>query len=124
MWALLKPHVPVLIERFLFPIFCPTDEELEEFREEPKDWIRNHAAEMITTFFEKPSFAAQSFLDELVSSRKKTAMLPLLSFINTVVTEYPASRSPREKDGAMKMLNSVADSIVKSVSCADSSDPV
>lgn len=40
MWALLKPHVSTLIERLLFPIFCPTAEELEEFADEPKDWVR------------------------------------------------------------------------------------
>jgi len=40
MWTLLKPHVSTLIERLLFPIFCPTADELEEFTEEPKDWVR------------------------------------------------------------------------------------
>ena len=44
MWALLKPHVSILIDRFLFPIFCPSEEEIEQFTDEPKDWARSHAS--------------------------------------------------------------------------------
>ena len=70
---------------------------------------------MVPDYFDRPSIAAGQFLDILVEFRQKATLLPVLTFVNSVVTNYPASRSPREKDGAFCMLESVADSLVKSV---------
>ena len=70
---------------------------------------------MVPDYFDRPSIAAGKFLDVLVEFRQKATLLPVLSFVNAVVTNYPASRTPREKDGAFCMLESVADSLVKSV---------
>lgn len=42
MWQLLKPHLDLLISRFVFPCLCLTDEELEQFEDDPVEYCRAH----------------------------------------------------------------------------------
>lgn len=42
MWQQLKPHLDLLISRFVFPCLCLTDEELEQFDDDPIEYCRAH----------------------------------------------------------------------------------
>jgi hypothetical protein len=51
MWQQLKPHLDMLISRFVFPCMCLTTEELEQFEEDPVEYCRGH-------FGGRPAFSA------------------------------------------------------------------
>ena len=40
MFALLKPHLSTLIEHFIFPLVCLTEDEIEMFNEDPAEYAR------------------------------------------------------------------------------------
>jgi hypothetical protein len=42
MWQQLKPHLDLLIGHFVFPCICLTDEEIEQFEEDPVEYSRAH----------------------------------------------------------------------------------
>lgn len=50
MWQQLKPHLDLLISRFVFPCLCLTDEELEQFDDDPIEYCRAHFGGMHTAF--------------------------------------------------------------------------
>ena len=77
--------------------------------------VSHDETDMIQDYFSLPVTAATQFLDTLTSSRKKATLLPILTFINSIVSQYPAQRTPKEKDGALRMIGSVATTIIKSV---------
>lgn len=39
-FALLKPHIPSLIEHFIFPLVCLSEEEIELFSDDPTEFSR------------------------------------------------------------------------------------
>jgi len=41
-FALLKPHLNNLIEHFIFPLVCLSEEELETFTDDPSEFARQH----------------------------------------------------------------------------------
>src|SRR5258708_785034 len=41
-WLLVKPHVETLISHVIFPLLCPTDEDLELFEDDPEEYIHKH----------------------------------------------------------------------------------
>ena len=40
MWKLLKPHVPALLQRVLFPLMCFADEDQELWTDDPHEYVR------------------------------------------------------------------------------------
>lgn len=40
MFSLLKPHLSTLIEHFIFPLVCLTEEEIEMFNDDPTEYAR------------------------------------------------------------------------------------
>jgi hypothetical protein len=42
MWQQIKPHLDLLISRFVFPCLCLTDEEVEQFDDDPVEYCRAH----------------------------------------------------------------------------------
>jgi len=68
MWDHLQPHLPVLIKHFIFPVLCQTDEDLEQFKNEPADYLHRKL-----NFYEEvsaPDVAATTFLVTLTKSRR------------------------------------------------------
>lgn len=51
MWQKLKPHLDLLISRFVFPCLCLTDEELEQFDDDPIEYCRAHFGGILWTSF-------------------------------------------------------------------------
>ncbi|GAA6019455.1 hypothetical protein JCM10207_001394 [Rhodosporidiobolus poonsookiae] len=114
MFALLKPHIPSLVQHFIFPLICLTDDELELFTDEPNEFARQHFGDFIADTYASPTASSLAFLSALVEIRAKSTLMPLLQFIQQVVEKYPAETTPRQKDGALRMLGSLAATAVKS----------
>ena len=68
----------------------------------------------IVDSYASPTSSALSFLSALVEVRAKTTLLPLLQFIQKISASYPASATPRQKDGALRMLGALSLTAVKS----------
>jgi len=112
-WKHLGPHVENLIAHVLFPLLCQTDEDLEMFHEEPAEYLHRKI-----NFYEEvsaPDVAATNFLMTLTKSRKKQTFT-VLNFINRVVNRYEtaadANKDHREKEGALRMIGTLASIIL------------
>lgn len=116
-WALLRPQLPLLIEHFLFPLLCPTDEDLQLFEDDPSEWVRGHFSLYSDDILSKPEASVLGLFDTLVECRKSSTLAPLVGFANSVIADYPQKRSAREKEGAMKIFFTLSKPIIKTVSC-------
>ncbi|QIW95135.1 hypothetical protein AMS68_000653 [Peltaster fructicola] len=113
MWEHLKPHMPVLIEHLLFPVLCQSDEDLQQFDDEPAEYLHRKL-----NFYEEvsaPDVAATNFLVTLTKSRRKQTF-EVLEFVNNIVQKYEAApddqKNPREKEGALRMIGTLANVIL------------
>ena len=110
MWAHLKPHLETLLSHVLFPILCLSEDDLELFNTDPQEYVHRKL-----NFYEEvtaPDVAATNFLVSLTKSRKKQTFT-ILSFVNGIVNKYEAApeaqKNPREKDGALRMIGTLAE---------------
>ncbi|KAJ5711431.1 hypothetical protein N7488_005587 [Penicillium malachiteum] len=113
MWDHLKPHMENLIAHFVFPILCQTDEDIELFEDDPSEYLHRKL-----NFYEEvsaPDVAATNFLVSLTKNRKKQTF-SILTFVNSVVSKYESApedqKQPREKEGALRMIGSLASVIL------------
>ena len=113
MWDHLKPHMPILIEHLIFPVLCQTDEDLQQFEDEPAEYLHRKL-----NFYEEisaPDVSATNFLVTLTKSRRKQTF-EILTFVNNIVNKYEAApddqKSPREKEGALRMIGTLANVIL------------
>lgn len=113
MWDHLKPHMDNLIAHFVFPILCQSDEDIELFEEDPSEYLHRKL-----NFYEEvsaPDVAATNFLVSLTKNRKKQTF-SILTFVNGVVSRYESApddqKQPREKEGALRMIGSLASVIL------------
>ena len=109
MWENLKPHMPILIEHLLFPVLCQSDEDIAQFDEEPAEYLHRKL-----NFYEEvsaPDVAATNFLVTLTKARRKQTF-EVLTFVNNIVNRYEAApddqKNPREKEGALRMIGTLA----------------
>ncbi|WPG99451.1 Hypothetical protein R9X50_00226500 [Acrodontium crateriforme] len=113
MWDCLKPHMPILIEHLVFPVLCQSDEDLEQFNEEPAEYLHRKL-----NFYEEvsaPDIAATNFMVALTKARRKQTF-EVLAFINNIVNKYESApddqKNPREKEGALRMIGTLANVIL------------
>ncbi|OAP55276.1 hypothetical protein AYL99_10249 [Fonsecaea erecta] len=113
MWDKLKPHMDSLIKHLIFPVMCLSDDDLELFSDNPADYLHRKL-----NYYEEvsaPDMAATNFLIALTKSRKQQTYV-ILSYVNEVVSRYEAApddlKNPREKDGALRMIGSLASVIL------------
>ena len=113
MWTHLKPHMETLISHVLFPTLCQTDEDIELFDSDPPEYLHRKL-----NFYEEvsaPDVAATNFLVSLTKSRKKQTF-SILSFVNSIVNAYESApddqKKPREKEGALRMIGTLASVIL------------
>ena len=113
MWNHLKPHMDTLISHVLFPILCQSDEDIELFDSDPSEYLHRKL-----NFYEEvsaPDVAATNFLVSLTKSRKKQTFT-ILNFVNGIVNKYEAApddqKNPREKEGALRMIGTLASVIL------------
>ncbi|KAK5101841.1 Nonsense-mediated mRNA decay protein 5 [Lithohypha guttulata] len=108
-WDHLKPHMDVLIKHLIFPVLCQSEEDLEMFTDDPTEYLHRKL-----NYYEEsssPDMAATNFLIALTKSRKSQTFA-VLSYVNEVVTRYESApddqKLPREKEGALRMIGSLA----------------
>ncbi|KAL8868435.1 MAG: hypothetical protein Q9174_004994, partial [Haloplaca sp. 1 TL-2023] len=113
MWDHLKPHIETLISHVFFPILCQSDEDLEQFASDPSEYLHRKL-----NFYEEvtaPDVAATNFLVSLTKCRKKETFT-ILNFVNGIVNQYesspPDKKNPREKEGALRMIGTLASVIL------------
>ncbi|KAL2856557.1 armadillo-type protein [Aspergillus pseudoustus] len=113
MWDHLKAHMDNLIAHFVFPILCQTDDDIELFQTDPSEYLHRKL-----NYYEEvsaPDVAATNFLVTLTKNRKKQTF-SILTFVNGVVSKYEAApddqKLPREKEGALRMIGSLASVIL------------
>ncbi|GAM87999.1 hypothetical protein ANO11243_060280 [Dothideomycetidae sp. 11243] len=113
MWDHLKPHMKILIEHLLFPVLCQSDEDIELFETDPPEYLHRKL-----NYYEEataPDIAATTFLITLTKARRKQTF-EVLQFINEVVNRYEAApddqKNPREKEGALRMIGTLASVIL------------
>ncbi|EMC92732.1 hypothetical protein BAUCODRAFT_259877 [Baudoinia panamericana UAMH 10762] len=113
MWDCLRPHMPVLVRHLIFPVLCQSDEDLEQFHDEPAEYLHRKL-----NFYEEasaPDVAATNFLVTLTKARRKQTF-EILTFINDIVNRYEAApddqKDPREKEGALRMIGTLANVIL------------
>lgn len=115
-WSVLKPQVPVLLSRFIFPLVCITNDEVEEFQNHPEDYVRSQFAEFFEDICSNPNTISAGFIVALASGRKKTMFMSLLTFITDICAKYPAEGTPRDKDGALRCVAHLATVITETKS--------
>lgn len=93
----------------LFPILCQSDEDLELFQDDPAEYLHRKL-----NFYEEvsaPDVAATNFLITLTKSRRKQTFI-VLQFVNNIVNKYESApdeqKDPREKEGALRMIGTLA----------------
>lgn len=113
MWTHLRPHTESLISHFIFPVLCQSDEDLELFESDPSEYLHRKL-----NFYEQvsaPDVAAMNFLITLTKNRRKETFT-VLNFINTIVNRYESApdnqKNPREKEGALRMVGTLASVIL------------
>ena len=113
MWKLLRPHLETLNSHVLFPILCQSDEDIDLFDSDPPEYLHRKL-----NFYEEvssPDVAATNFLVSLTKSRKEQTFA-ILNFVNGIVNKYELSpndqKNPREKEGALRMIGTLASVIL------------
>ncbi|KID69859.1 Importin-beta domain containing protein, partial [Metarhizium hybridum] len=109
MWTHLKAHLTNLVTHFIFPVMCLSDEDAEQFDEEPEEYLHRKL-----NYFEEasaPDVAATNFLVNLTKNRRKETF-EILKFVNAVVNEYEQAPDDKKnhiaKEGALRMIATLA----------------
>lgn len=109
MWTHLQPHSENLVSHLVFPVLCLSEEDLELFENEPSEYLHRKL-----NYYEQvsaPDVAAMNFLVSLTKHRRKETFT-VLNFVNSVVNRYEAAsdaeKVPMEKEGALKMIGTLA----------------
>ncbi|KAF6333238.1 importin 7 [Rhinolophus ferrumequinum] len=107
-WKNLKPHIQGIIQDVIFPLMCYTDADEELWQEDPYEYIRMKFD--VFEDFISPTTAAQTLLFTACSKRKEV-LQKTMGFCYQILTEPNAD--PRKKDGALHMIGSLAEILLK-----------
>jgi hypothetical protein len=112
----MKPHSETLITHFIFPQLCFTDADEALWLDDPVEYVHSKIDKFED--FTSPSAAAVSFLSTMARYRQN-AFMQALNLSNAILQKYneaPAeAKNPREKDGALVMVGSLASLILRKV---------
>jgi importin-7 len=112
LWAVILPHIHLLLSRIIFPYLCFSDADAELWEEDPIEYVRKQAD--INEDYTSPRTAAMSLLSQLSELRATNTVLPFMTHLVTAVLEpYRAAAVgsqaraalAREKVGAMHALS-------------------
>uniref|UniRef100_A0A667HZB2 Importin 8 n=1 Tax=Lynx canadensis TaxID=61383 RepID=A0A667HZB2_LYNCA len=107
-WKQMKPHIQNISEDVIFSVMCYKDEDEELWQEDPYEYIR-----MKFDIFEdyaSPTTAAQTLL--YTAAKKRKEVLPkMMAFCYQILTD--PNFDPRKKDGALHVIGSLADILLK-----------
>uniref|UniRef100_A0A4W6DE70 Importin 7 n=1 Tax=Lates calcarifer TaxID=8187 RepID=A0A4W6DE70_LATCA len=107
-WKNLKPHIQGIIQDVVFPLMCYTDSDEELWQEDPYEYIRMKFD--VFEDFISPTTAAQTLLFTACNKRKEV-LQKTMGFCYQILTD-PTS-DPRKKDGALHMIGSLAEILLK-----------
>lgn len=115
-WTLLKPHVSVLIEQFVFPQLCFSEEHEERWNIDPVEYIQREFGDFSEEDKINPGAAAQYLLVKMVSNRFNHTVTGILTFVHGIMVGYNTSpemtRNPRQKHGALKIITAISDHLM------------
>lgn len=109
-WKVMRPHIQAIIQEVVFPLMCYTEEDDELWQEDPYEFIR--VKYDIFEDFISPVTAAATLLHTAVSKRKQV-LDPTMIFCVHMLNMPPDQRDPRQKDGALHMIGTLADVLLK-----------
>ncbi|XP_060050578.1 importin-8 isoform X2 [Erinaceus europaeus] len=107
-WKQMKPHIQNISEDVIFSVMCYKDEDEELWQEDPYEYIRMKFD--IFEDFASPTTAAQTLL--YTAAKKRKEVLPkMMAFCYQILTD--PHFDPRKKDGALHVIGSLADILLK-----------
>lgn len=109
-WELIKPHYEILIANFIFPLLCPSDQTLDDFENDPENYI--HTKLDIYDDNNSPDLAAISLLITLTSKRKKATLEKILQFAFGLLTQYKVVsdlENAKKLEGALRLIGALSD---------------
>jgi len=109
-WKILKGISIDLVKSILFPLLCFSNEDQELWESDPYEFVKTKFD--LYEYFRSPVPAASQLIHQLVTSRKKTTLIPILSFCNQILLNYQATPLPtrnyRAKDGALAVIGTIS----------------
>ena len=110
-YKLLKPHMDFLLYKVCFPAMCLTNEDIDEFENDPHEFVRKQNSPLAD--FYDPRMSAITLVTSAVKYRGQDTMQPLLGFLTEIVRRYGTSpeneRNHVEKDCALLVFGSLSD---------------
>ncbi|GFY57812.1 importin-7 [Trichonephila inaurata madagascariensis] len=107
-WKLLKPHMLCIVQDVVFPLMCSTDRDEELWNTDPHEYIRMKFD--VFEDFISPVTAAQTLLHS-IAKKRKDMLQKSMEFVMSVLTNLTSA--PRQIDGALHMVGTVADVLLK-----------
>ncbi|KAG8804908.1 hypothetical protein FRC17_005833 [Serendipita sp. 399] len=99
-WQLLKPHFESLVSSFAFPQLCFTAEKQELWRDDTNEYLRRTFEEYDD--YESGISTATSFLLTLAKTRNSSTFIPILTFIQSMLSSE--TTPPEQRFGALNMV--------------------
>ena len=107
-WKIIKPNLAELVKDIIFPLMSYSDEDAELWDADPYEYIRIKFD--IFEDFVSPVTAAQTLLHSICKMRKD-ALSQTMNFLLSVLQNQSAT--PAQKDGALHMIGTMADILLK-----------
>lgn len=107
-WKLVKQHINLIVQNILFPLLCYSKDDQELWETDPQEYIRLKFD--VFEDYVSPVTAAQTLL-HTVCKKRKDMLEKTLGFVVQVLNT-PSSEA-RMIDGALHMVGSVADILLK-----------
>ncbi|KAJ1915076.1 Nonsense-mediated mRNA decay protein 5 [Mycoemilia scoparia] len=109
-WKLIKPHLDMLVSKFIFEQLCFSKDDQELWEDNPIEFINKKMDPLDD--FRSPVLAATNLLIDLAVDRRKTTLEPILAFTNNIMSAYnqtpPEARNYHQKDGALHIMLSLS----------------
>jgi len=107
-WSLVKPHFETLVSRFVFVHMCFTETHRELWEADPVEYARMSIDEYEE--YSSPVSGSTFFILALVKARPKATFLPILHFVNGVLS---GPSPPEQKYGALKISSALIPHMVR-----------
>ncbi|XP_049885222.1 importin-7 isoform X1 [Pectinophora gossypiella] len=115
-WKLLKPHMFAVIQDVLFPLMSYSEADEELWNTDPHEYIRlKFVLSMALDIFEdfvSPVTAAQTLLISCCKKRKDM-LERTMNLCMQVLTSQNGEYGPRQRDGALHMVGTLNDILMK-----------
>ena len=110
-YKLLKPHMDFLLYKVCFPAMCLTEEDIDEFENDPHEFVHKQNSPLAD--FYDPRMSAITLVSSAVKYRGQDTMQPLLGFLTEILQRYnatdEANRNHIEKDCALLTFGSLSE---------------